>query len=63
MLGFSRKQTVFFILFVAATLGLGALVLRNGNTLDALLLSLQGALIYMVIVTLMIRKKNTNNKI
>jgi len=63
MLGFSRKQTVFFILFIAATLGLGALVLRNGNTLDALLLSFQAVLIYMVIVTLMIRKKNTNNKI
>lgn len=59
MLGFSRKQTVFFILFVAATLGLSALVLRNGNTLDALLLSLQAVLIYLFIIILMIRKKNT----
>ena len=61
MLGFSRKQTVFFILFIAATLGLGALVLRNGNTLDALLLSFQAILIYLVIATLMVRKKNANN--
>ncbi|MBI2470203.1 MAG: undecaprenyl/decaprenyl-phosphate alpha-N-acetylglucosaminyl 1-phosphate transferase [Planctomycetes bacterium] len=60
MLGFTRKQTVFFILFTAATLGLSALVLRNGNTLDALLLSFQAILIYLVIVTLMIRKKNTS---
>ncbi len=58
MLGFTRKQTVLFILFVAATLGLSALVLRNGNTLDALLLSFQAVLIYLLIAILMIRKKN-----
>lgn len=62
MLGFRRKQTVSFILLIAATLGLSALVLRNGNTLDALLLSLHAILIYLVIVILMIRRKNTNNK-
>ena len=63
MLGFTRKQTVFFIFFIAASLGLGALVLRNGNTLDALLLSFQAVLIYLVIATLMIRKNNANNNI
>lgn len=59
ILGFTRKQTVFFILFVAATLGLSALVLRNGSTLDALLLLFQAVLVYLVIIILMIRKKNT----
>jgi UDP-GlcNAc:undecaprenyl-phosphate GlcNAc-1-phosphate transferase len=61
ILGFTRKQTVFFILFTAATLGLSALVLRNGNTLDGLLLSLQAVLIYLVIVILMKRKKQSDS--
>ncbi len=60
-LGFTRKQAVFFILLISATLGLSALVLRNGNTLDALLLLLHAVLIYLVIVILMIRRKNKNN--
>ncbi len=61
-LGFTRKQTVFFIFFIAATLGSGALVLRNGNTADALVLLFQAVLVYLVIVTLMIRRKNASGK-
>lgn len=59
-LGFTRKQTVFFIYFVAASLGLNALVLRNGSTLDALILLLQATLICVAIVILMIKKGNVN---
>ncbi len=59
-LGFSRRQTVFFIYFIAASLGLCSLVLRNGSTLDALLLLLQATLICIAIVILMIKKNLTN---
>ena len=59
-LGFTRRQTVFFIYFIAASLGLCSLVLRNGSTLDALLLLLQATLICIAIVILMIKKGNTN---
>lgn len=59
-LGFTRRQTVFFIYFIAASLGLCSLVLRNGSTLDALLLLLQATLICIAIVILMIKKGNAN---
>lgn len=59
-LGFTRRQTVFFIYFITASLGLCSLVLRNGNTLDALLLLLQATLICIAIVILMIKKGNVN---
>ncbi len=59
-LGFTRKQTVFFIYFIAASLGLCSLVLRNGSTLDALLLLLQATLICIAIVILMIKKGSAN---
>ncbi len=59
-LGFTRKQTVFFILLINACFGLSALVLRNGNTIDALLLLLQTALLCLVIVILMIRRNITH---
>jgi len=61
MLGFTRKQIVFFILLISASFGLSALVLRNGSTTDALLLLLQATLICMVIAILMIRRNNSNN--
>lgn len=59
-LGFTRKQTVFFVYFITASLGLNALVLRNGSTLDALLLLLQATLICITIVILMIKKGNSS---
>ncbi len=61
-LGLSAKQTVFFIYFLAASLGLGALVLRNGNRLDALLLLIQAVTIYLIIVILMIRIHMRNRR-
>ena len=54
-LGLSAKQTVFFIYFLTASLGLSALVLRNGSVIDALVLLLQAVTIYLIIVVLMIR--------
>ncbi len=56
-LGLSAKQTVFFIYFLVASMGLSALVLRNGNLIDALLLLIQAVFIYLIIVVLMIRVK------
>ena len=52
-LGFSNRRTVLFIFIIDATLGLGALILKNGRTIDAIFLIIQTALIYMVIVILM----------
>lgn len=57
-LGLSAKQTVFFIYFLTASLGLSALVLKNGSMLDALLLLIQAVTIYLIIVILMIRGNN-----
>jgi UDP-GlcNAc:undecaprenyl-phosphate GlcNAc-1-phosphate transferase len=54
-LGLSVKQTVFFIYFLTASLGLSALVLKNGSILDALLILLQAVTIYLIIVILMLR--------
>ena len=54
-LGLSAKQTVFFIYFLTASLGLSALALRNGNLIDALLLLIQAVFIYLIITILMIR--------
>jgi len=51
--GLSRRQTVFFIFLVAASLGISALVLRNGRTVDALLLLIQGFNILFLLVILM----------
>ncbi len=61
-LGLSPKQTVFFIYFLAASLGLSALVLKNGSVLDALLLLLQAVTIYLIIVILMMRGRSRNSR-
>lgn len=61
-LGLSAKQTVFFIYFLTASLGLSALVLRNGNLIDALLLLIQAVFIYLIIVILMIRGQSRNRR-
>ncbi len=60
VLGLTAKQTVFFIYFLTASLGLSALVLKNGSVLDALLLLLQAVTIYLIIVILMIRGRSRN---
>jgi UDP-GlcNAc:undecaprenyl-phosphate GlcNAc-1-phosphate transferase len=61
VLGLSAKPTVFFIYFLTASLGLSALVLKNGSVLDALLLLLQAVTIYLIIVILMIRGRLQNS--
>lgn len=61
-LGLSAKQTVFFIYFLTASLGMSALVLRNGNLIDALLLLIQAVFIYLIIVILMIRGQSRNRR-
>ena len=61
-LGLSAKQTVFFIYFLTASLGMSALVLRNGNVIDALLLLFQAVTIYLIIVILMLRGKKEERR-
>jgi len=61
-LGLSPKQTVHFIYFLTASLGMSALVLRNGKVLDALLLLIQAVFIYIIIVILMVRGKIKNRR-
>ncbi len=56
-LGLSAKQTVLFVYFLTASLGMSALVLKNGRIIDALLLLIQAVFIYIIIVILMIRGK------
>jgi UDP-GlcNAc:undecaprenyl-phosphate GlcNAc-1-phosphate transferase len=60
-LGLSAKQTVLFIYFLTASLGMSALVLKNGRVIDALLLLIQAVFIYCIIVILMLRG-DTNNR-
>jgi UDP-GlcNAc:undecaprenyl-phosphate GlcNAc-1-phosphate transferase len=61
-LGLSAKQTVFFIYFLTASLGMSALVLRNGNVFDAVLLLIQAVFIYLIVVILMLRGILTNRR-
>ncbi|MCP4252398.1 MAG: undecaprenyl/decaprenyl-phosphate alpha-N-acetylglucosaminyl 1-phosphate transferase [Candidatus Scalindua sp.] len=61
-LGLSAKQTVFFIYFLSASLGISALVLRNGTVFDALLLLIQAVFIYIIVVILMLRVKPRNRR-
>lgn len=53
-IGFSDKQTVFFILFLNFCLGIGALVIRDTGTRGSILLLVQSVIIFMIIVALMI---------
>jgi len=62
-LGLSAKQTVLFIYFFSASLGMSALVLKNGSVVDALLLLLQAVFIYIIVVILMIRINHSGLKI
>lgn len=53
-LGFSKDGAVLFIYCIAITLGINALVLRNVEPLDALLLLFKATLIFILIALLMI---------
>jgi len=61
-LGLSNKRTVLFIYLIAAAMGLSAIVLKNGRTIDALLLILQAFLIYFIIVILMLKGGKQNSE-
>lgn len=60
-LGLSNKKTVLFIYLLSASMGLSAIVLKNGRTVDALLLIGQAFLIYFIIVILMLKGENRNH--
>ncbi len=61
-IGFGSKSTVLFIFLIDASLGLGALVLKDGRTLDAIFLLLQTTLIFFVIIILMLKgRKNSEH--
>ena len=60
-LGLSNKKTVLFIYLLSASMGLSAIVLKNGRTIDALLLIAQAFLIYFIIVILMLKGENKNS--
>ena len=60
-LGLSNRQTVFFIYLIASTLGISAIVLRNGQLVDAILLVLQSFNILFMMVILM--QKGAERKI
>lgn len=64
-LGLSNRQTVFFIYLIASSLGISAIVLRNGQLVDAILLVLQCFNILFMMVILMQKgaeKKNIDNE-
>lgn len=52
-LGLNNKQTVLFIYFIAVALGISAIVLKNGRTIDGLLLVGQAFMIFFILVVLM----------
>ena len=54
-LGLSKKQTVLFIYFLATALGVSAVVLKNGRTLDAVVLLFQAAMLLLITAMLMVR--------
>ena len=53
-LGMTRRQSVLFIYLLACGLGLSAIVLKNGRTIDALLLILQAVVVALIVVILML---------
>ncbi|MFC1491191.1 glycosyltransferase family 4 protein [Nitrospinota bacterium] len=61
-LGLSNRQTVFFIYLIASSLGISAIVLRNGQLVDAILLVLQCFNILFMMVILMQKGAEHRNK-
>jgi len=53
-LGLTEKETVIFIYALALALGLGAVVLRTGKTVDSVLLLIQATIIFLIVTVLMI---------
>ena len=56
-LGLSKKQSVLFIFFLMGILGLDALLLKLGETIEALLILSQAAMVLFMLAALMIKGK------
>lgn len=56
-LGFSVRRSVRAVYLIAAVIGFAALLLRNTNTWEAILILIQIVFMYLIIVTLMARKR------
>ena len=54
----SKRQSVFFIFFLCACMGLSAIVLRQARTVDAILLLVQAAIIVSLVTILEVRANN-----
>ncbi|MBD3425632.1 MAG: undecaprenyl/decaprenyl-phosphate alpha-N-acetylglucosaminyl 1-phosphate transferase [Candidatus Omnitrophica bacterium] len=61
-LGFTQRQTVFFIYLVSLVFSLGALALHKATTVQALLLLLQGIMILVIVTVLMLVSKDHIDK-
>jgi len=63
-LGLSRRQSVLFIYLMCTGLGLSAIALKNGRTVDSLLLIIQAIVVSLAIVILMFKgAKNLEEKV
>ncbi len=60
-LGLSKKQSVLFIYFMMAIFGLGALVLKRGGTIEALLVLSQAAMVLLMVAVLMIKGRDNSS--
>ncbi|MDA1001619.1 MAG: MraY family glycosyltransferase [bacterium] len=59
-LGLSRHQTVFFIFLLSISLGISSIVMKNGRTVDAFLLLIQGFNMFFMLAILM--QKGSDHK-
>ncbi len=57
-----KRQTVFFIIVLGATLGIGAIVLRNASTIDAVMTIVQAFLITVIVSILEYYGRNDRSK-
>ncbi|MBI4619202.1 MAG: undecaprenyl/decaprenyl-phosphate alpha-N-acetylglucosaminyl 1-phosphate transferase [Desulfobacterales bacterium] len=58
----SKKQSVLFIFFLCACMGISAIVLRYARTVDAVLLVIQAVIIVILVTILEARAKKQANK-
>lgn len=58
-LGFSEKKTVVFIWSLSLCLGIGALVIRESDAKDSILLLFQSVIIFLIIIVLMLAGRRT----
>ncbi|KAF0119944.1 MAG: UDP-N-acetylglucosamine:undecaprenyl-P N-acetylglucosaminyl 1-P transferase, partial [bacterium] len=58
----SKKQSILFIFFLCACMGISAIVLRYARTVDAVLLVIQAVIIVILVTILEVRAKKQANK-